>query len=154
MNAICHVGLSVPDLDRATRWYDEVLGLAPLGRAAQVRPGERHAGAIAADVLGTRVGALRQRQITGANGVGLELFEFESTPYELTGLFHVCVTVDDVPGAAKRVAASGGRQTSRIWRIFAEEPFLMCYCRDPFGNIVELYSHSQERVYANRDAGA
>jgi hypothetical protein len=28
----------------------------------------------------------------------------------------------------------------------------MCYCRDPFGNTVELYSHSHERVYANRDA--
>ena len=153
MTAICHVGMSVPDLARATRWYHDVLGLDPLGHAAEVRPGERHAGAMAADVLGARFGALRQRHLTGANGVGVELFQFESTPYELTGLFHVCVTVDDVPGAAKRVAATGGRQTSRVWQIFEEEPFLMCYCRDPFGNIVELYSHSQERVYANRDEG-
>lgn len=154
MNAVCHVGLSVPDLERATRWYGEVLGLDPLGPPTDVLPGHRHAGVVAADVLGDGVGALRQRHLTGANGVGLELFEFESTPYELAGLFHVCVTVDDLPGTAKRVAATGGRQTSRVWQIFAEEPFLMCYCRDPFGNIVELYSHSHERVYANRDAGA
>jgi len=150
MTAVCHVGLSVPDLERATRWYEEVLGLDPLGGEAEVRAGEHHAGAMAADVLGERFETLRQRHLTGVNGVGIELFEFESTPYELRGLFHVCLTVEDVPATAGRVAASGGRQTSRVWQIFEREPFLMCYCRDPFGNIVELYSHSHERVYANR----
>jgi catechol 2,3-dioxygenase-like lactoylglutathione lyase family enzyme len=150
MSAICHVGLSVPDLERAARWYQEVLGFDQLAGETEVRPGEGHAARMAADVLGAGFGALRQRHLTGVNGVAVELFEFESPPYELRGLFHVCVTVDDVPATARRVAATGGRQTSRVWQIFEHEPFRMCYCRDPFGNIIELYSHSHERVYANR----
>ena len=58
--------------------------------------------------------------------------------------------MDDVGAVAQRVASSGGDRTSGVWPIFEGEPFLTCYCRDPFGNIVELYSHSHQRVYSNR----
>ena len=154
MTAIAHVGISVPDVERASRWYQDVLGLDPLGALVTVSDRNRHARRVAADVLGDCVGGFRQSHLAGANGVALELFEFESTPYELRGLFHVCMTVDDVPATAKRIAATGGRQSSRVWQIVEHEPFLTCYCRDPFGNIVELYSHSHERVYSNRDGAS
>jgi catechol 2,3-dioxygenase-like lactoylglutathione lyase family enzyme len=152
MTVITHVGMAVPDLERADLWYRDVLGLEPLGPRVEVRAGEGHAGTVAADVLGPRFGAFRQAHLSAANGVALELFEFESPANELSGLFHLCMVVQDVSAAAGRIAASGGRQTSRVWQIFENEPFLTCYCRDPFGNIVELYSHSHERTYSNRGA--
>ena len=103
---------------------------------------------MAADVLGDRV-SFRQAHLTGANGVALELFEFDGEGRP-PGLFHVCVIAPDLRDAAERIATSGGRRRSRIWEIFRGEPCLACYCEDPFGNIVELYSHSHERTYANR----
>jgi catechol 2,3-dioxygenase-like lactoylglutathione lyase family enzyme len=151
MTAVAHVGIAVPDVARARRWYGKVLGFGPLSGDVRVRIGEGHAGKVAADVLGRRAGSFRQTHLTGSNGVALELFEFEHPPDELRGIFHLCVVTPDVARSAARIAASGGRQTSRVWQIFEGEPYLTCYCRDPFGNVIELYSHSHERTYSNRD---
>jgi catechol 2,3-dioxygenase-like lactoylglutathione lyase family enzyme len=152
MSAVTHVGITVPDVTRAARWYREVLGFEPLGPPVEVRPGEGHAGAAAADVLGPGFVTLRQAHLTGANGVALELFEFERPPEGMTGLFHFCVVAPDVARTARRIASHGGRRTSRVWQVFEGEPYRSCYCRDPFGNLVELYSHTHERVYSNRHA--
>jgi catechol 2,3-dioxygenase-like lactoylglutathione lyase family enzyme len=149
MTAITHVGLTVPDLDGAVGWYSDVLGFEPLGEPTSVRAQEGHAGAVAADVLGAGFGSFRQAHLAGANGVALELFEFEGTRRP-QGLFHFCLVVPDVRQTAERIATSGGRRSSRVWEIFRGDPYLTCYCEDPFGNVVELYSHSHERTYANR----
>jgi catechol 2,3-dioxygenase-like lactoylglutathione lyase family enzyme len=149
MTAITHVGLAVPDLGRAVDWYSDVLGFEPLGHPTSVRANEGYAGVVAADVLGADFGSFRQAHLSGANGVALELFEFEGTQ-RWPGLFHFCVVAPDVRQTAERIAASGGRRSSRVWEIFRGDPYLTCYCEDPFGTVVELYSHSHERTYANR----
>ena len=150
MSLVTHVGIGVPELDAAVRWYREVLGFERLGGTTRVRESEGHAGVVAADVLGAGFGSFSHAHLVGANGVGLELFEFEDPAADRRGIFHVCVVAPDVARTADRIAASGGRRTSQIWPIFEGEPYVMCYCEDPFGNIVELYSHGHERVYANR----
>ena len=145
---ITHVGIAVPELERARRWYTGVLGFEALGEITKVRENEGHAGIVAADVLGR--GSFLQGQLVGANGVGLELFEFEEPSAAPRGIFHLCVVAPDVAATADRIAASGGRRTSQTWPIFEDEPYTMCYCEDPFGNVVELYSHDHERVYGKR----
>jgi catechol 2,3-dioxygenase-like lactoylglutathione lyase family enzyme len=160
MTAVTHVGVTVTDLDRAVRWYGDVLGLEPIGPAVDVRADEGHGGAVAADVFGDRLGRFRQAHLASVNGVALELFEFVDPPteprsenfeYWKTGVSHLCLTVAGIERAVERIAASGGRRrTSRVWEIFPGEPYLTCYCEDPFGNVIELYSHSHERTYANR----
>ena len=148
MTAIAHVGIAVPDLDRAAAWYAGVLGFDPLGQPSAVTEGEGHAGTVAADVLGE--GSFRQAHLTGANGVAIELFEFEEEPTRWSGIFHVCLVPPNLERTAERIAACGGRRTSRIWPLFPGEPYRTCYCEDPFGNTIELYSHSHERTLANR----
>jgi catechol 2,3-dioxygenase-like lactoylglutathione lyase family enzyme len=148
MTAITHVGIAVADLDRAVAWYSDVLGLDPLGPATAVPANEGHAGAVAADVLGA--GSFRQAHLTSANGVALELFEFTDQQERWKGIFHFCVVPPNLDRAAARIAATGGRRTSRVWHIFPDLPYRTCYCEDPFGNTIELYSHSHERTYANR----
>jgi len=145
---IAHVGISVPELEPALRWYSGVLGFEPLGRITRVRANEGHAGVVAADVLGP--GSFRQGQLVGGNGVGLELFEFDEPATGRRGIFHMCLVAPDVAATAERIGASGGRRTSQIWPIFEGEPYVMCYCEDPFGNVVELYSHEHGRVYGDR----
>lgn len=150
MTAVAHVGIAVSDLDRAVSWYADVLGLEPLGAATAVRANEGHAGTVAADVLGE--GSFRQAHLTSANGVAIELFEFAEPQTRWSGLFHMCLVPPSLERTAAQVAAAGGRRTSRIWHIFPGEPYRMCYCEDPFGNTIELYSHSHERTYSNRGA--
>ena len=147
MTAVTHVGVTVPDLDRAVRWYGDVLGLEPLGPTVGARAGEGHGGKVAADVFGRGFGRFRQAHLAGANGVALELFEFGEPPADWrAGIFHVCFAVGDV----EAVAARTGNRRSRVWQIFPGEPYRTCYCEDPFGNAIELYSHSHERTWANR----
>jgi catechol 2,3-dioxygenase-like lactoylglutathione lyase family enzyme len=149
---IAHIGLAVPDLDRAVRWYTTVLGFEPIGATVEVREGQGHAGAVARDVFGPGFQSFCQAHLAGANGVAIELFEFAQAPAR-TGLFHFCVVAPEIDRVAARIASSGGRLlTSRVWEIFAGEPYRTCYCEDPFGTVVELYSHSHERTYANRTA--
>ena len=145
--ALTHVGMTVPDLDRAVRWYADVLGLDPIGPAIEVQANDGHGGAVAADVFGRVFGRFRQAHLGGANGVAIELFEFAEQPTDWrAGIFHVCFAVGDVEAAAERT----GRRRSRVWSLFPGEPYRTCYCEDPFGNAIELYSHSHERTYANR----
>jgi len=148
MTAVGHVGIAVADLDRAVAWYSDVLGLEPLGPPVAVAANEGHAGTVAADVLGGV--SFRQAHLASANGVGLELFEFAGGDDRWKGIFHVCFVPPNLDRTAARVAAAGGRRTSRIWHIFRDGPYRTCYCEDPFGNTIELYSHSHERTYANR----
>jgi catechol 2,3-dioxygenase-like lactoylglutathione lyase family enzyme len=149
--ALTHVGMTVPDLDLALRWYGEVVGLEPLGRPIEVRAGEGHAAAVAADVFGDRFAQFRQAHLATANGAAIELFEFPDPPIWASGIFHVCLAAPEIEELAKRIVGAGGRQrTSRVWEIFEGESYRTCYCEDPFGNVLELYSHSHERTYANR----
>jgi catechol 2,3-dioxygenase-like lactoylglutathione lyase family enzyme len=151
MSLVTHVGIGVPRLEAAIRWYRDVLGLQPLGSRTRVHANRGHAGIVASDVLGPGFDSFSQAHLAGANGVALELFEFDRALEEWRGIFHVCFAADDVARTAERIAANGGRQTSRVWPIFEGEPYLTCYCADPFGNVLELYSHSHERVYSNRE---
>ncbi|MBA3263487.1 MAG: VOC family protein [Thermoleophilaceae bacterium] len=159
--AITHVGVTVTDLDRALRWYGDVLEFEQIGWPVEVQADEGHGGAVAADVFGDRFRRFRQAHLTSANGVAIELFEFlepsterrrENFEYWKTGVSHLCLATRGIERLAERIAETGGRQrTSRIWELFPGEPYRACYCEDPDGNIIELYSHSHERTYSNRE---
>jgi hypothetical protein len=94
----------------------------------------------------------------GANGVGIELFQFLDPPvttpaenfrYGETGIFHLCVTDPDLEGLVSRVAEHGGRQRTKIWQFLEGRPYRLVYCEDPFGNIVEALSHSYAETFSN-----
>jgi catechol 2,3-dioxygenase-like lactoylglutathione lyase family enzyme len=153
--------MTVTDVEHAASWYADVLGFEPLGPAVQVSAGEGYAGELAATVFGAGFGAFRQAHLASSNGTALELFQFLDPPTERradgfdfrrTGLSHLCVVAPDVERTATRIASRGGRRrTPRAAAIFPGEPYRTCFCEDPFGNVLELYSHSHERTYANRE---
>jgi len=68
--------------------------------------------------------------------------------YWKSGFFHICVTDPDIEGLAGRIASSGGRQRSKIWQTDpSTNEYRLCYCEDPFGNIIEIYTHNYETLY-------
>jgi catechol 2,3-dioxygenase-like lactoylglutathione lyase family enzyme len=156
---VVHVGVTVPDIDRAVAWYEQVLGFDVLIPPTTIAANDGEAGVQAREVFGSRFASMRQAQLVGANGVGLELFEFaepatepQRAPFEYwrPGPFHICVRDSDIAGLAQRISQRGGRQRTTVHHSYPGEPYQWCYCEDPFGNIVEIYSHSHEQVYANR----
>ena len=96
-----------------------------------------------------------------ADGAGFELFEFlgpkperreDTMEYWKNGFFHICITDPDVEGKVAEIIETGGRQRSKIWPLFPEEneEIRVCYCEDPYGNVIEIASHRYEQIMANR----
>nr|WP_255457254.1 VOC family protein [Mycobacterium sp. Marseille-P9652] len=169
---ITHVGVTVTDAEEAIDWYRRILGFQLLHEPQEYVSGEGYFGGLVADMLGPHVVRGKIAMMDAGNGVGLELFEFsepkpdprgadENQQFYLhkTGTFHFCVIDPDVEGLARRIAESGGKQRSAVWEFAEGIGFYVCYCEDPFGNIVEIYSHGTCHIWSalaqiNKKAGS
>jgi catechol 2,3-dioxygenase-like lactoylglutathione lyase family enzyme len=161
--AFTHIGLSVPSVDDAVEWYVNVLGFTLLAGPDSVSRDDGHAAQAAAAVFGPWFQTVRIAYLAAANGVALELFEFPDehvtrtatssgvqSPYSRPGFTHICVVDPDIRSRVDRIIENGGRARTEIWRELEDAPYRFCHCEDPFGNIIEIYSHSDEQVFANR----
>jgi catechol 2,3-dioxygenase-like lactoylglutathione lyase family enzyme len=139
-----HVGITVPDLDAAVRWYVAVLDLelldGPMTCSTSTVGAERRA-----QVFGERWGEMKLAHLITANDAGIELFEFvrpatrvpdERFAYWEAGPQHVAFTVDDLDLSLARLLALGGRQRTDVFDVHDGQR--VCYCEDPWGTIVEL----------------
>jgi catechol 2,3-dioxygenase-like lactoylglutathione lyase family enzyme len=154
---LAHVGLTVPDIDEAIDWYTTVLGFSHVRGPETVVADEGYAGRQAANLLGD-FEEMRLAHLATGNQIGVELFEFESTAGNShadptnPGLFHLCVIDPDVEALARRIDEHGGDHYSEVWEIFEDDDtYTLTYCRDPYGNLLEIYSHSHERIYSNSE---
>lgn len=153
-----HIGLTVDDIDEAFAWYRDVLGFTPVMEPDAVIAGDGHFGELAADAVGYDFGEMKIAHLATGNHVGVELFEFESTagkndpePAE-PGLFHLCVQDPNIEAMVETIVETGGEQLSEVWDIFPDHPeYRMCYCADPWGNIVEVHSRGYEHMHCNMD---
>ena len=137
INRLHHIGMSVPDLDKAVAFYVGVLGFqrsnpAGFDRIAEV---DRIIGLKDATA---RVEFLRR----GALWIGM--FEFSAPaqpahqdmePVNRYGISHFCLDVSDVDTVVAECRAKGMR--------FHNDPISIAgvrtaYGRDPFGNVIEL----------------
>jgi catechol 2,3-dioxygenase-like lactoylglutathione lyase family enzyme len=153
--AFNHIGLTVPDIDRAIDWYGAVLGFRLIfRRTLEYRPDVPEV----REVFGDTFRRAHQAHMLGANGVGIELFQFLDPPvrapaehfaYAETGIFHLCITDPDIEGLVARIVAHGGKQRTKVWQFLHDRPYKLAYCEDPFGNIVEAFSHSYAEVFGN-----
>lgn len=157
-----HIGISVPDIDRAIAWYRDVLGYrlfsGPFDLVARP-PGV----AQFQDALGERCKHVRIAHLSTGGGVGIELFQpvlpaalphTADIRFDQPGPFHICVTDPDIEGLISKIVETGGSQISEIWD---DRPpsgiYRMVYCRDPFGTIIEIHTHSYEIVQGWRVVG-
>src|SRR5262249_14335629 len=124
--AVNHVGVGVADIEKAIRWYQDVLGFTLLKGPMEVRADQGYRGEEVRNVLGQDFQAMLQAHMATANGLGIELFQLleplherreRSLEYWKNGFFHICVTDPNIEQLADRIASSGGRQRSKVWRI-------------------------------------
>ncbi len=151
-----HIGLSVTDLDAAVRFYTEVMGWYLIMPPTTITEDESAIGVMCTDVFGKNWGSFRIAHLSTGDRVGVEIFEFRNAvrpdsnfEYWKTGVFHFCVQDPDVEGMAAKIVAAGGKQRMPVREYFpGEKPFRMVSREVPFGNILEIDSHSYELTYS------
>jgi catechol 2,3-dioxygenase-like lactoylglutathione lyase family enzyme len=154
--SIAHVGVSVPDVVAAVAFYSEALDMEVLVAPTDVPPATGHVGTfLEAFFPGFR--GMRAARVITREGVAMELFEWATgdaprsaappAHHAEPGYFHVAFVDPDVDGRVQRIVAAGGRRRTDTWQVWPDLPFRACYCEDPFGNIVEVISHSESEMH-------
>ena len=156
--AFNHVAVSVTDIDVAVSWYRDVLDMTVLLGPVEVASSDPALGALVKSVFGPRLGKFKLCHLSSANGVGIELFQFIEPKAELrddnfeywkAGFYHIAITDPQIEELAKRIENSGGKLRTGILELVPGSGKKICFCEDPFGNIIEIYSHSYEQFWAN-----
>lgn len=134
-----HPGLVVPDLEKARSFYEQMFGFRLF-----CDEGWRDNPTID-KVVGVDGSACKGYTLAGHNCY-LELFEFSTpdqdgpSPASLgphqPGIRHLCFFVDDCRAEYKRLLELGGDTLGEPTDIGGG--VYTAYCRDPFGNIIEL----------------
>lgn len=158
--AFSHIGLCVPDLDAAVKWYNQVLGFTVLiGPSQNDGDNQTDLGRLNRGVFGTNFKRSRVAHLVTSNGIGIELFQFIDPPYKKPennfeywrgGVFHFCIVDPNIDRLLERITDTGGKARCKVAAIFPGEPYRMVYCEDPFGNPFEIYTHSYEQFFANK----
>jgi len=153
-----HVGITVTDIDAAVKWYRELFGCRVIMAPIAVADDGSYFAEILADIFGPGFDQVKMAHLTTGDGIGIELFEFakpksvrpdDNFEFWKTGIFHICLTDPEIETLAETIAASGGKQRSKVWQLWPDKPYKVCYCEDPWGNIIEISSHSYEQTWSN-----
>ena len=155
-----HIGITVPDVEKAVKFYTDVMGWYVIQGPTVVKEDKNSAlGQMCIDVFGENFSEFRIAHLSTGEGISFEIFEFpklgnkEPAKFEpfKNGIFHFCVKDPDVEGLAKKIVDNGGKQRMPIRHYFpGEKPYRMVYMEDPWGNIIEIYSHSYEVTYSKK----
>jgi len=151
-----HIGLSVPDLDAAVKFYSKVLGFYTIMPPTDVTEDDSDIGVMCTDVFGAGWGHLRIAHLATADRIGFELFEFDENEapqdnlsFRQHGTFHFAIQDPDLEGLLAKILAAGGKQRMPVREYFPDKkPYRMVYVEDPFGIVFEIYSHSYELTYS------
>lgn len=139
-----HIGLTVTDMERSQRFYTGLLGFShdrelrmpaeQLGMLQLDPPSDIHAVYLMLDSV-----TLELMHFTGTTAAA------GSRVFNQTGLTHLSIAVEDIPGVLARVPEFGGTVVSDVG--FA------AVIRDPDGQLIELLTTSfYEDVEADRRA--
>ena len=150
-----HVGLTVPDVDEAVAWFEDVLGCsAPL----TFGPFSDPAGTFMQDLLDVDPRAVIEQitMIRCGRGANIELFEYEAPDQRTTSPrnsdwagHHVAFYVTDIEAAVAHLQAKG------VEKLLGPLPVTdgpaagqtINYFRAPFGTYVELISYPGGMAY-------
>ena len=154
-----HIGLSVPDLEAAVKFYTEVMGWYVVMDVSSVKEDDSAIGVMSTAVFGEGWGEYKIAHLATSDGVGIEMFQFAQNvapdnnfKYWETGIFHYGVQDPDIEGLVARILAHGGKQRMPIKEYYpGKKPYKMVYMEDPFGNLVEIYTHGYELTYSQGD---
>ena len=89
-----HIGISVPDLDAAVKFYTEVLGWYLIMKPTEIVEDDSAIGEMCTDVFGAGWDKFRIAHLSTGDRVGVEIFEFKNQEnpennFEYLSLIHI-----------------------------------------------------------------
>ncbi|MCD5324889.1 MULTISPECIES: lactoylglutathione lyase family protein [Pontibacillus] len=151
-----HIGLSVPNIQEAIKFYTEVFGWYIIMEPSKVYNDDTPVGQMCRDVFGDNWEEIEIAHLSTGDRIGVELFAFgnNETPEDnfefwKTGIFHFCIQDPNIEETVETIKSYGGKQRMPIREYYpGEKPYKMVYVEDPFGNVFEIYTHSYELTYS------
>lgn len=138
MTRFHHAAISTPDLDRALRFYTELMGCEEAWSFGW------ESGSADADAMTGLKNSAAKAAMLKLGDSFLEIFEFSSPdpapgdperPVCDHGITHICLQVQDLLAEYERLRAAGMRFHSAPLQ---QDSGYVIYGRDPDGNVVEL----------------
>src|SRR5206468_8961075 len=120
---INHIAISVPDVERALKWYQEVMGFTIIRGPTELAADDTQIGNALQNIFGSKFKKLRIVWMSLANHVGFEIFQFielkqmtenRQIEYWSGGVIHIAVTVRIIEGLVIKVTEVVGRQFTTI----------------------------------------
>lgn len=129
--AFSHIGLSVPDLEKAAAFYQEVMGWYTIMKPTVVmEESESAIGKMCVDAFGKGWGSFKIAHLSTGDKIGVEMFEFKNNrkPAEFefwnTGTFYFCVQDPNIEALVEKIVARGGKRRMPIGEYYPNErPF-------------------------------
>lgn len=153
-----HVGITVPDIDCATRFFEEAFDAELIYESKSLadEPDEGPETEQKLNLLpGTRVNAVRMLRLRC--GPGVELFQMagpqQGEPARPSdyGLQHFALYVDDIDAAVIQFEAAGGSMFTGPQKIMFEpekgDGNVFCYGATPWGSVIELITYPSPMPY-------
>lgn len=147
-----HVGITVPNLEKALEFYINTMGWYHVSGPIEVKENDQESrlSLISRNLYGKDWGSFRFAHLANAAGTGFEMFEFEKdeTTRSTNDMFktsvnHFAVQDPNIEELMDRIIKNGGKQKSDLMELApGEKPFKMVYMEDPFGNMIEIFTHS------------
>jgi catechol 2,3-dioxygenase-like lactoylglutathione lyase family enzyme len=154
VRGVDHIGITVPDIEAATRFLTEAFGAVVLYDMLD--------GPLSGELIETALevpkGTVLEhiRMMRLGESASIELFRYSHVEQRKPvvpsdfGLQHFCVYVDDIDAAAKRFAAAGGTCFGEPMDLPGKDAgagnrFL--YCRAPWGTVIELVTYPSPQAY-------
>lgn len=150
---IDHVGINVPDLNKAIPFFNDVLGFTPV---TQLGPIPLDADWKKLNHINPNTGAVTIKMINAGNGASIEVFEYADNKGSKThpntddiGASHIAFYVNDINSAVQYLKGKGVK--------ILGEPFTMpsgdtagetwVYFETPWGSKMELVSYPNGKGY-------
>ena len=73
-----HIGISVPDLEQAVKFYTEVMGWYLIMEPTEIEEDDSAIGEMCTDVFGAGWGSFRIAHLSTGDRIGVELFQFKN----------------------------------------------------------------------------
>ena len=103
---INHIAVSVTDLDKAVKWYQEVFGFTLINGPVEIVVDDSPLGIVLKDIHGPKLKKMRIVWLSSGNQVGFEIFEYigpkaerrtnDNFEYWKSGFFHICITDSNI----------------------------------------------------------